>query len=211
MKTLTIVRKNDLNNHLFRLETRNEIAIAVLGSAISLWTRKLHNRWNQMKAQQPSYIDHRRKLQEVCIVKSTLFGVRRYAEGWILQLESGAWTIQSVPIFFCWRAENKIYWKKFPAKNCYQVSRRQSPQTKLSIQRPEDQKSKPETKSWIKDNFELLGVKFGKAEKAIRGLDLIRGICRNRTKKLMDQKFIIKLDKSSDDESISPIVTRFKK
>ena len=96
----------------------------------------------------------------------------------------------------------------------------------LNIHKPEQ--SNPNIKEWVKDNFPYLCVRIRKSKNYVMRLqfskDIVliqqKGRCipvhlRERVEKelnkLIDQKHIIKLDKCSDRQFISPIVITVKK
>ena len=88
--------------------------------------------------------------------------------------------------------------------------------------------SKPKIKQWVKDNFQQLCVRIGKAkhhamktqfnnefepiqQKGRRIPIHLQERVKAELSKLLDQKHIIKLDKCSDKQLISPIVITVKK
>ena len=96
----------------------------------------------------------------------------------------------------------------------------------LTVQRSD--KSNHENKQWVKDNFQQLCVRIGKSKHHVmktqfnRDFESVQQKCRRipihlqerievELNKLIDQKHIIKLDKCSDKQFISPIVITVKK
>ena len=144
----------------------------------------------------------------------------------ITTIESGVWKIQTAPFnILDDRKANIIGRNLLPRIGIRLVQEKQTRRV-LSVQ--EKDESNHEFKQWVKDNFQQLCVRIGKSKHhAMRTqfskefepiqqkgrpipINLQKRV-ETELNKLIDQKHIIKLDKCSDKQFISPIVITVKK
>ena len=144
----------------------------------------------------------------------------------IITIESGGWKIQSAPFIIVDDQEANIIGRKLLPKIGVRLIQKTNKQTVLNIREKEE--SDPDIKQWVEDNFQQLCIRIGKSKNHMMKTQFSKDFMKIQQKgrcipvnfqervegklnKLMDQNHIIKLDKCSDQQFISPIVITIKK
>ena len=147
----------------------------------------------------------------------------------IITIESGGWKNQSAPFIIVDDQKANIIGRNILPQIGISLIQKKHTQNILSIR--EQEESDPEIKQWVKDNFQQLCIRIGKSknhmmktqfnqdfmpiqQKGQKGRRIpvhLQERVEGELNKLMDQNHIIKLDKCSDRQVISPIVITVKK
>ena len=144
----------------------------------------------------------------------------------IITIESGGWKIYSAPFIMVDDKKANIIGRNLLPQIGIKLIQEQHKQNVHAIR--EQEESDPAIKQWVKDNFIQLCVRIGKSKIHTLKTQFIKDFVpiqqngrripihlqervKGELNKLIDQKHIIKLDKCSDRQFISPIVITVKK
>ena len=144
-----------------------------------------------------------------------------------LAIESGGWTIQSASFIVVDDQKANILGRNLLPKIGIKLIQ-EKPQNYQILTIDEGEKSNPEKKQWVRDNFTQLSIRNGKAKNHVMKTQFIPNATPIQQKgrripihlqervetelnKLLDHKHIVKLDQCSDKQFISLIVITVKK
>ena len=144
----------------------------------------------------------------------------------IITIESGGWKIQLAPFIIVDDQKANIIGRNILPQIGVKLIQKKQKQNVLNVR--EQQEWDPEIKQWVKDTFQQLCIRIGKSkshimktqfnqdfkpikQKGRRNPVHLQERVEGELNKLMDQNHIIKLDKYSDRQFISPIVITVKK
>ena len=216
IKNTRTLAEEDLNGHIDKLKTNSEqlFAIADSGSPMSFLNEKTARRIQQhdKKALFETIPIGDTAQNVACNNGETIVPMGRL----IITIESGGCKIHSAPFIV-------VDIKK---ANIIKLIQEQQKQNVHAIR--EQEEFDPAIKQWVKDNFAQLWVRIGKSKNHTMKTQFIKEFVPIQQKgrripiqlqehvegelnKLIDQKHIIKLDKCSDRQFISPIVITVKK
>ena len=223
--TRTLV-EDDLNGHIVKLKANSEqlFAIADSGSPMSFLNEKTARRIQQHdKYALFKTIPSGDTAQNLaCYNGETIVPKGRL----IITIESGGWQIRSAPFIVVDDKKANIIGRNLLPQIGIKMIREQKSEKVHAIR--EQEESDPTIKQWVKDNYAQLCVRIGKSKNHTMKTQFIEEFVPIQQKgrripihlqervegelnKLIDQKHIIKLDKCSDKQFISPIVITVKK
>ena len=218
--------EDDLNSHIVKLKTNTTelFAIADSGSPMSFPNEKTVQRIQQndqtavFKNIPPE--DTARNL--ACYNGETIHPKGRL----IVTIESGGWKVQTSPFIIVDNHKANIIGRNLLPRIGIKLIQDKQTQRVLTVQRSDE--SNHEIEQWVKANFQQLCVRIGKSkhhvmktqfnkdfepvqQKGRRIPTHLQERVEAELNNLIDQKHIIKLDKCSDKQFISPIVITVKK
>ena len=144
----------------------------------------------------------------------------------VITIESGRWIVQTAPLIIVDNQKANILGRNLLPRIGIKLIQDKPTQKVLTVQRSDE--SNHEIKQWFKDNFQQLCIRIGKSKHHVMKTQFNKNIEPIQQKgrripihlqerieaelnKFIDQKHVIKLDKCSDKQFISPIVITFKK
>ena len=205
--------EDNLNRHIVKLRTNTTelFAIADSGSPMSFLNEKTAQRLRQNKISA--------KLKDIP-PEDTTRNLACYNGEYIqpkgrliVTIESGGWKVQTVPFIIVDNQKANILGRNLLPRIGIRLIQDKPTQKVLTVQRSDE--SNHQYKQWVKDNFQQLCVRIGKSKQCVtkkqfdkdfeplqkKGIRITIHL-EERTEaelnKLIDQKHIIKLDKSSD-------------
>ena len=226
IKNTKTISEDDLNGQIAKLKTNTTelFAIADSGSPMSFLNEKTAQRLQQkdqtavFKNIPPE--DTAKNL--ACYNAESIHPKGRL----IVTTESGGWKVQTAPFIIVDNHKAKIVGRNLLPHIGIKLIQDKQTQKVLTVQRSDE--SNHEIKQWVKDKFQQLCVRMVKSKHHVMKTQFNRNYEPIQQKgrripihlqerveaelnKLIDQKHIIKLDKSSDKQFISPIVITVKK
>ena len=227
IKQATNLSVEDSNGHFIKLKTKTEdlFAIADSGSSMSFLNgktaRRLQENDNSVILKQIPPEDTARNL--ACYNGKTIVPEGRL----IVTIESGGWKIKAAPFIIVDNQKANIIDRIILPQVGIRLIQEKSKQGNV-LNISEQEQSNPEIKRWVKDNYPQLRIRVGKSKSHVIRTQFnkefipvqqkVRRVpvhLQERVEKefneLLDQKHIIKLDKCSDRQLISPIVITVRK
>ena len=226
IKNTNILLEDDLSGQIVKLKTNFEELFAIIdsGSPMSFLNEKTARRLQQndksalFKCIPPD--DTAGNL--ACYNGETINPKGRL----IITIESGGWKLKSAPFIIVDDQKANILGRNMLPQIGVKLIQEKQKQNVLSVR--EQEESDPEIEQWVKDNFQQLYIRIGKSKSHMMRTQFNHNFIPIQQKgrripvhlqervegelnKLMDQNHIIKLDKCSDQQFISPIVTTVKK
>ena len=221
LKNLNILSEDDLNGHTYNLKTNSEelFAIADSRSPISFLNKDTARRIQQNdKSALYKRIPPDDTAKNLAHYNGETFNPKGRL---IITIESGGWRIQSARFIFVDDQKTNIIGRNILPQIGVKLIQEKQKQNVLSVR--EQEESDPETKQWVKENFPQLCIRIGKSKNQMMRTEIsntterstyhgtFTGTSRRGTKQTNRSKHIVKLDKYSDRQFISPFVFTVKK